>query len=221
MTGPSWTPTAFVQTIARQLDPSSPIYIKNTGPVQSYIDFTYGPVEGYRATGDLTVEFTLKQPSAAFLSSLAMVWNGVDQPGGGGEIRQGVPQQPGRHRAVRLQGIPAARSDRAGGQPELLARQAEAGRAGLQGDAGAASGAARAAAGRGAHPGRCRRGDHSGAAAGGRGQPGDPAGSGGLRRGAALRRQAVRRRAGAARAEPGGGQGRDQQVAVPGHGGAG
>ena len=71
---------SFVQTIARQLDPSSPIYIRNTGPVQSYIDFTYGPVAGYRAVGENAVEFTLKEPSAAFLSSLAMVWNGVVSP---------------------------------------------------------------------------------------------------------------------------------------------
>ncbi len=71
---------AFIQGIARQLDPASPINIKNTGPVQNYADFTYGPVAGYRAPGDMIAEFTLKQPSAAFLASLAMVWNGVVSP---------------------------------------------------------------------------------------------------------------------------------------------
>ena len=71
---------SFIQTIARQLDPASPIAIKSTGPVQSYIDFTYGPVASYRAVGEQAVEFTLKHPSAAFLSSLAMVWNGVVSP---------------------------------------------------------------------------------------------------------------------------------------------
>ena len=70
----------FVQGIARQLDKASPIYIYNTGPVEGYTDFTYGPVASYRATGDLSVEFKLKEPSAGFLSSLAMVWNGVISP---------------------------------------------------------------------------------------------------------------------------------------------
>lgn len=70
----------FVQGIARQLDKQSPIYIYNTGPVEGYTDFTYGPVASTKATGDLTVEFKMKEPSAAFLNSLAMVWNGVVSP---------------------------------------------------------------------------------------------------------------------------------------------
>ena len=70
----------FIQTIDRQLDKQSPIYVYNTGPVESYIDFTYGPVASYRAVGDLDVEFKMKEPSAAFLNSLAMVWNGVVSP---------------------------------------------------------------------------------------------------------------------------------------------
>ena len=71
---------AVVKGLARQLDKSSPIYIYNTGPVEGYEDFTYGSVTGYRAVDTNTVEFTLKEPSAAFLSSLAMVWNGVVSP---------------------------------------------------------------------------------------------------------------------------------------------
>ena len=70
----------FLQGIARQLDKASPIYIYNTGPVEGYTEFTYGAVSSYRAAGDLAAEFTLKEPSAAFLSSLAMVWNGVVSP---------------------------------------------------------------------------------------------------------------------------------------------
>lgn len=70
----------FVETIARQLDKSSPIYIYNTGPVEGYEDFTFGSVESYKATGDLSVEFRMKEPSAAFLNSLAMVWNGIVSP---------------------------------------------------------------------------------------------------------------------------------------------
>jgi peptide/nickel transport system substrate-binding protein len=71
---------AYIETIARQLDKSSPIYIYNTGPVEGYEEFTFGSVESYRASGDLAVEFKMKEPSAGFLNSLAMVWNGIVSP---------------------------------------------------------------------------------------------------------------------------------------------
>ena len=71
---------AIVQNIDRQYNKSSPIYIYNTGPVESYRDFTYGAMESYRAVNDDTVEIKLKAPSAALLASLAMVWNGVVSP---------------------------------------------------------------------------------------------------------------------------------------------
>ena len=71
---------AVVRGIARQFDKASPIYIYNTGPVEGYEEFTYGSMSGYRAVDPATLEVTLKEPSAAFLSSLAMVWNGVVSP---------------------------------------------------------------------------------------------------------------------------------------------
>jgi peptide/nickel transport system substrate-binding protein len=71
---------SFIQGIARQLDKSSPISIYNTGPVEGYEEFTYGAVTGFKAVGDMSVQFDLKEPSAAFLNSLAMVWNGVVSP---------------------------------------------------------------------------------------------------------------------------------------------
>ena len=71
---------AVIAGIARQLDKSSPINIYKTGPVEGYETFTYGSVTSYRAVDATTVEFTLKTPSAAFLNSLAMVWNGVVSP---------------------------------------------------------------------------------------------------------------------------------------------
>jgi peptide/nickel transport system substrate-binding protein len=58
-------------------DPNS---IYNTGPVEGYIDFTYGAVESYKAVDDNTVAFQLKHAFAPFLTSLAMVWNGVVSP---------------------------------------------------------------------------------------------------------------------------------------------
>lgn len=70
----------FVKTIKRLLDKQDPDSIYNTGPVESYVDFTYGEGTTYRAVDDDTVQFKLKQPSAPFLTSLAMVWNGVVSP---------------------------------------------------------------------------------------------------------------------------------------------
>ena len=78
--GTPFNADTFIQTIARQLDKSSPIYIYNTGPVEGYEEFTFGPVASYRAVGNDQVEFKMKEPSAGFLNSLAMVWNGVVSP---------------------------------------------------------------------------------------------------------------------------------------------
>jgi peptide/nickel transport system substrate-binding protein len=71
---------AVVWNVARQLDKDNPQYIMNTGPVEGYTDFTYGDVASYKALDDLTVQFVFKQPSAPFLNSMAMVWNGLVSP---------------------------------------------------------------------------------------------------------------------------------------------
>ncbi len=71
---------AVVWNVDRLLNKSNPQYIYNTGPVEGYIDFTYGDVASYRAVDDDTVEFTFKKPSAPFLNSLAMAWNGLVSP---------------------------------------------------------------------------------------------------------------------------------------------
>ncbi|MGH7227012.1 MAG: ABC transporter substrate-binding protein, partial [Gemmataceae bacterium] len=70
----------YMQGVNRLLDKSSPIYIYNTGPVEGYIDFTYGDVASLGKIDDHTVEFKLKKPNAAFVTSLAIVWNGVVSP---------------------------------------------------------------------------------------------------------------------------------------------
>ncbi len=57
-----------------------PNSIYKTGPVEGYIDSTYEQVQSYRAVDDNTVEFKLKTAYAPFLTSLAMVWNGVVSP---------------------------------------------------------------------------------------------------------------------------------------------
>jgi peptide/nickel transport system substrate-binding protein len=67
----------YCKTLDRQLKKDDPNSIYKTGPVEGYEDFTFGSIAAYSALDDNTVQFKLKEPSAAFLNSLAMVWNGV------------------------------------------------------------------------------------------------------------------------------------------------
>jgi len=78
--GTPFNAQTYVKSLDRLFDKSDPAYIYNTGPVESYIDFTYNAVDSYKALDDYTVQFTLKHPFAPFLTSLAMVWNGVVSP---------------------------------------------------------------------------------------------------------------------------------------------
>ncbi len=71
---------AVVWNVDRQLNKANPQYIYNTGPVEGYEDFTYGDLASYRQVDDTTVEFVFKRPSAPFLNSMAMVWNGLVSP---------------------------------------------------------------------------------------------------------------------------------------------
>ncbi len=77
--GTPFNAQTYVQGLDR-LKKDDPHSIYNTGPVESYIDFTYGAVDSYKAVDDSTVEFRLKHAFAPFLTSLAMVWNGVVSP---------------------------------------------------------------------------------------------------------------------------------------------
>ena len=78
--GTPFNAQALIATMDRQLKKDDPNYIGNSGPVQNLADFTYDSVASYRAVDDSTVEFKMKEPSAALLASLAMVWNGVVSP---------------------------------------------------------------------------------------------------------------------------------------------
>src|SRR5579883_3485076 len=77
--GTPFNAQTFVQGMDR-LKKDDPNSIYKTGPVESYIDFTYGAVDSYKAVDDATVAFQLKHAFAPFLTSLAMVWNGVVSP---------------------------------------------------------------------------------------------------------------------------------------------
>lgn len=78
--GTPFNAKTYIEGIDRLLNKQNADSIFNTGPVESFIDFTYEDVASYRAVDDDTVEFKLKQPSAGLLASLAMVWNGVVSP---------------------------------------------------------------------------------------------------------------------------------------------
>ena len=75
--GTPFNAKTFIQTIDRQLKKDDPAYIGNTGPVEGYEDTTFGSVASYSAIDEYTVQFKMKEASADFLYSLAMVWNGV------------------------------------------------------------------------------------------------------------------------------------------------
>jgi peptide/nickel transport system substrate-binding protein len=75
--GTPFNAAEYIKTLDRQLKKDDPNSIYNTGPVEGYEDFTFSSVASYSALDDSTVQFKLKEPSAAFLNSLAMVWNGV------------------------------------------------------------------------------------------------------------------------------------------------
>src|SRR5258705_2072606 len=70
----------YVKTINRLLDKKDPDSIFNTGPVESFIDDTYGEVVSSSAPDDNTVVFKFKEVSGPFTTNLAMVWNGVVSP---------------------------------------------------------------------------------------------------------------------------------------------
>jgi len=75
--GTPFNAAEYIKTLDRQLKKDDPNTVYNTGPVEGYEDFTFGEVTSYAALDNDTMQFKLKEPNAAFLNSLAMVWNGV------------------------------------------------------------------------------------------------------------------------------------------------
>jgi peptide/nickel transport system substrate-binding protein len=71
---------AAVAWLDRLLNKSNAHYYGNQKGIDSYVDFTFGEVASYKKSDDSTLEVTMKQPHAAFLASLAMVWSGVTSP---------------------------------------------------------------------------------------------------------------------------------------------
>jgi len=78
--GTPFNARAYYDVLERQLNKNFPYYIYNMGTVQSFIDFTFSSLASYSVVDDDTIELKMKMPSAALLSSLAMVWNGIESP---------------------------------------------------------------------------------------------------------------------------------------------
>lgn len=85
---------AVIWNVDRLLNKNNPQYIYNTGTVEGYIEFTYGDLASYRQIDDNTVSFTFKNPSAPFLNSLAMVWNGLVSPAAAAKYGKDLRNHP-------------------------------------------------------------------------------------------------------------------------------
>ena len=73
------------EDVDRAINPQNPCYVLGRKGVDTYDDFTYGSVkDGSVVKMDVvsndTLRFTLPKPNAPFLSSVAMVWQGIVSP---------------------------------------------------------------------------------------------------------------------------------------------
>jgi len=73
------------EDVDRAINPQNPCYVLARKGVDTYDDFTFGSVKDGNVVkmdvlDDYTLRFTLPQPNAPFLSSLAMVWQGIMSP---------------------------------------------------------------------------------------------------------------------------------------------
>jgi len=73
------------EDIDRAINPNNPCFVLNRKGVDTYDEFTFGSVKDgtvakMQVLDDATLQFTFPQPNAPFLSSLAMVWQGIMSP---------------------------------------------------------------------------------------------------------------------------------------------
>ncbi len=73
------------EDVDRAINPQNPCYVLARKGVDTYDDFTFGTVKDgsvvkMDVVDDYTLRFTLPKPNAPFLSSLAMIWQGIVSP---------------------------------------------------------------------------------------------------------------------------------------------
>ncbi|HKV43368.1 MAG TPA: ABC transporter substrate-binding protein [bacterium] len=71
--------------VDRAINPQNPCYVLGRKGVDTYDDFTYGSakdgtVAKMEVLDDYTLRFTLPKPDAPFITSLAMIWQGIVSP---------------------------------------------------------------------------------------------------------------------------------------------
>ena len=82
--GTAMNARTVAEDLDRAINPNNPCYVLNR-KVDTYDDFTFGSVKDGNVVkmdvpDDYTLRFTLPKPNAPFLSSLAMVWQGIVSP---------------------------------------------------------------------------------------------------------------------------------------------
>lgn len=73
------------EDLDRAINPNNPCFVPARKGVDTYDEFTFGSVKDnsvakMTVVDDFTLRFTLPDPSAPFLSSLAMIWQGIMSP---------------------------------------------------------------------------------------------------------------------------------------------
>src|SRR3989441_248380 len=86
------------EDVDRAINPNNPCYVFNR-KVDTYDDFTFGSVKGGNVVkmdvvDDSTLRFTLPKPNAPFLSSVAMVWQGIVSPAATKQYNCDASQHP-------------------------------------------------------------------------------------------------------------------------------
>jgi peptide/nickel transport system substrate-binding protein len=87
------------QDIDRAINPQNSCYVLGRKGVDTYDDFTFGSVKDgtvvkMEVLNDDTIRFTLPQPNAPFLSSVAMVWQGIVSPAATKQYNCDASQHP-------------------------------------------------------------------------------------------------------------------------------
>ncbi|HTE03407.1 MAG TPA: ABC transporter substrate-binding protein, partial [bacterium] len=83
----------------RAINPNNPCYVLGRKGVDTYDDFTFGSVTDNTVAkmdvvDEYTLRFTLPDPSAPFLSSLAMTWQGIMSPAATKQYNCDASQHP-------------------------------------------------------------------------------------------------------------------------------
>jgi len=87
------------QDIDRAINPNNPCYVLGRKGVDTYDDFTFGSVKDGNVAkmdvvDDYTLRFTLPQPNAPFITSLAMIWQGIVSPAATKQYNCDASQHP-------------------------------------------------------------------------------------------------------------------------------